>query len=224
MELLMAQGSDQGILHLDHGCFVFGNVSMHVFPRAAALEHASLALRFLSRGNRRLLSSEANHRVIISVWMAATFSQRSASARGTSSMNRSFSCAWWRMRVKYSSLCDGATSGRGSLLVPSSNPRVARQGERYHDDVIKWKHFPRNWPFVWGIHRSPVNSPHKGQWRRALMFSLICVGINDWVNNREAGDLRCYRAHYDVIVMGPGWFCHGTFQPVLPDPWLSSML
>ena len=32
-----------------------------------------------------------------------------------------------------------------------------------HDDVIKWKHFPRYWPFVRGIHRSPVNSPHKGQ-------------------------------------------------------------
>ena len=58
-----------------------------------------------------------------------------------------------------------------------------------HDDVIKWKHFPRNWPFVRGIHRSPVYSPHKGQWRRALMFSLICVWINDWVNNREAGDI-----------------------------------
>ena len=70
-----------------------------------------------------------------------------------------------------------------------------------HDDVIKWKHFPRNWQFVRGIHRSSVNSPHKGQWRGALMFSLICVWINDWVNNREAGDLRRYRAHYDVIVM-----------------------
>ena len=52
-----------------------------------------------------------------------------------------------------------------------------------------------------GIHRSPVNSPHKGQWRGALMFSLICVWINDWVNNRETGNLRRYRAHYDVIVM-----------------------
>ena len=70
-----------------------------------------------------------------------------------------------------------------------------------HDDVIKWKHFQRYWPFVWGIHRSPVNSPHKGQWRRALIFSLICVWINDWVNNGEAGDLRPYRAYYDVTVM-----------------------
>ena len=39
-----------------------------------------------------------------------------------------------------------------------------------HDDVIKWKHFPRYWPFVRGIHRSPVNSSHKGQWRGALML------------------------------------------------------
>ena len=70
-----------------------------------------------------------------------------------------------------------------------------------HDDVIKWKHFQPNWPFVRGIHRSPVKSPHKGQWRGALMFSLICVWINDSVNNREAGDLRRYRAHYYVIVM-----------------------
>ena len=43
-----------------------------------------------------------------------------------------------------------------------------------HVDVITWKHFPRYWAFVWGIHRSPVNSPHKGPWRRALTFSLIC--------------------------------------------------
>ena len=33
----------------------------------------------------------------------------------------------------------------------------------YHDDVIKWKHSPRHWPFVRGIHRSQVNSQHKDQ-------------------------------------------------------------
>ena len=42
-----------------------------------------------------------------------------------------------------------------------------------HDDVIKWKHFPRYWTFERGIHLPPVHSPHKGQWRGALMFSLI---------------------------------------------------
>ena len=74
-----------------------------------------------------------------------------------------------------------------------------------HDGVIKWKHFPRYRPFVRGIHLSPVNSPHKGQWRGALMFSLICAWINAWVNNREAGHLRRHRAHYDVIVMCEEW-------------------
>ena len=70
-----------------------------------------------------------------------------------------------------------------------------------HDDVIKWKHFTRYWTFVRGIHRSPANSPHKGQWHGALMFSLICVWIKGWENNREDGDWRRYLAHYDVIVM-----------------------
>ena len=54
-----------------------------------------------------------------------------------------------------------------------------------------------------GNSHVPVNSPHKGQWRGALMFSLIYVWINDWVNNREAGDLRRYRTHYDVIEICP---------------------
>ena len=70
-----------------------------------------------------------------------------------------------------------------------------------HDDVIKWKHFPRYLPFVRGIHRSPVNPPHKGQWRGASMFALICVSINGWVSSGGAGDLRRYRAHHDVIAM-----------------------
>ena len=65
----------------------------------------------------------------------------------------------------------------------------------FHDDVIKWKHFPRYWPCV------RVNSPHKGQWREALQFSLICAWIKGWVNNREAGNLRRHRTHYDVTVM-----------------------
>ena len=68
-----------------------------------------------------------------------------------------------------------------------------------------WRHqmetFPRYWPFVRRSHRSPVNSPRIGQWRGALMFSLICAWINDWANNRDASDLRGHRAHYDVAAM-----------------------
>ena len=69
-----------------------------------------------------------------------------------------------------------------------------------HDGFIKWKHFPRYWPFVRGIHLWPVNSPRKGQWRGDLVFSLICAWINDWGNSRDAGDLRRHRTHCDVIV------------------------
>ena len=54
---------------------------------------------------------------------------------------------------------------------------------------------------VWGFLHSPVNSPHKGEWRGALMLSLICAWINGWVNNSKAVDLRHHRAHYDVTVM-----------------------
>ena len=76
-----------------------------------------------------------------------------------------------------------------------------------YDDVIKWKHLPRYWPFVRGIHRSPVNSPHKGQWRGALMFSLIYVWINAWAKNRYAGDLRRHQVHYGVNVMYQASIC-----------------
>ena len=56
-------------------------------------------------------------------------------------------------------------------------------------------------PFQRGINRSLVKSPHKGQWRGALMFSLICVSTNSWVNNRSASDLRRHRDYYGIIVM-----------------------
>ena len=82
---------------------------------------------------------------------------------------------------------------------------VTKLGQHYND-VIEWKHLSCYWPFVRGIHRSPVNSPqHKGQRLGALMISLICSWINGWVNTREAGHLRRHRAHYTVIAtIGPG--------------------
>ena len=79
-----------------------------------------------------------------------------------------------------------------------SNP-----AERFvHGDVIKWTHSPRYWPFVRGIHRSPVNPPHKGQWRGVLMFSLICAWTSGWVKNRDIGDLRRHYAHGDGSRLG----------------------
>ena len=67
-----------------------------------------------------------------------------------------------------------------------------------HDDVIKWKHFPCYWPFVRGIHRSPVSPLPKAS---DAVFSLICAWTEGWVNNRDAGDLRRHCAHHDITVM-----------------------
>ena len=66
------------------------------------------------------------------------------------------------------------------------------------------------------IWNSPVNSPHRGQWRRALMFSLICTWINGWVNKGKAGDWRRHRAHYDVIVM----FKHVLLEETFNGAWI----
>ena len=109
------------------------------------------------------------------------------------------------------------TVGYSSQCIYSLCIVIRRHGHRVvhvlacHDDVIRVTghlcgvtgHLcvRRYWPFVLGIHRSRVNSPHKGQWREALMFSLTCAWINGWVNNRWAGDLRRHRAHYDVTLM-----------------------
>ena len=102
----------------------------------------------------------------------------------------------------------------GSLPLPSRLTAQMRQDisgkpNRHHslllhDDVIKWKHFPPYWPFVRWIHRSPVDSPRKAQWRGALMLSFICACTNSCANNRDADDLRRHRAHYGVNVMENG--------------------
>ena len=59
----------------------------------------------------------------------------------------------------------------------------------YHDNFINGNIYRvRYWPFVRGIHRSPVKSHDKGQWRGALMFCLICAWTNGWTNYRDAVD------------------------------------
>ena len=52
---------------------------------------------------------------------------------------------------------------------------------------------------------SPVPGDFHTQRPVTRSFDIfICVWINGWVNNGEAGDLRRYRAHYDVTVMNTG--------------------
>ena len=73
-----------------------------------------------------------------------------------------------------------------------------------HDDVIKWKHFPRYWPLVREIHRSSVNSPHD------VFFDLR---LNEWLSKQSWGcwfetPLRPLWRHSNVIVkvnLYPSW-------------------
>ena len=79
-----------------------------------------------------------------------------------------------------------------------------------------------------GIYRSSMDSPHKGQWRGALMFCFICARTNGWANNRDAGDLR----HYDIIVMATIYSLldlspargHPSSDPFLECPNLSNRM
>ena len=103
----------------------------------------------------------------------------------------------------------------------------------HHDDVIKWNHFPRYWPFLRGIHRSPLDSPRKSQWRGALMFSSMYALPNDWANNRDSGDLSRHGTHCDVTLMlcpeiktrTVGWWKYSlsisctTWTMMIPHRW-----
>ena len=86
------------------------------------------------------------------------------------------------------------------------------------------------------IHRSPVNDPHKNQWRGDLMFSLIYAWKNGWVNNPYAGDFRRHRANYDVAAMAiniltynlaASRVCHNIMRRIITSclneaPWRDS--
>ena len=88
------------------------------------------------------------------------------------------------------------------LTTTGFNAFPAKQKPECEHHLSWWRHQMETISALLAL--CPVNSPHKGQWRGAWMFSLICTRINGWVNNGEAGDLRRYRAHHDVTVMYRG--------------------
>ena len=92
------------------------------------------------------------------------------------SMKHLVGIQWWEGRVRVK-----------TVLSPDYHRLHRRSWSSvYHDDVIKWNHFQRYWPYVWGIHQSPVNSPHKGQWRGALIYSLRCA-LNKQLSKQSWG-------------------------------------
>ena len=77
-----------------------------------------------------------------------------------------------------------------------------------HDDVIKWKNFPHYWPFCMGNSLVTSEFPAQRPVTQSFDVFFICAWMNSWVNNREAGDLRCHHAHYDITVMIVLYFGH----------------
>ena len=94
----------------------------------------------------------------------------------------------------------------------------------HHDDVVKWKHFPRHWPFVRGIHRSPVNSPHKGLWRGALR--VFYLRLNKRLNKQWCGwwfeTLSCpLWRHCNVwLMMRRAFPCHILYVTSSYSTWI----
>ena len=84
--------------------------------------------------------------------------------------------------------------------------------DHHHDGVIKWKHFPRYWSFVWGTHRSPMNSPLKSQWRGNLVFSLICA----WKKKRSSKQLR--RRWFEMSSRSLWRHCKGSVWKMTSRP------
>ena len=101
--------------------------------------------------------------------------QRASSAENVS--------IWWRHHVLRHYTCHFGPVHQNILQICIGVFSKASSHRRHHDDVIKWKHFPGYWPFVRGIHRSPVVFLPKASDVEPLMFSLICAWTNGWTNN-----------------------------------------
>ena len=83
----------------------------------------------------------------------------------------------------------------GFWHIPNSPDKIPYGIVTIHDDVINGNIFRVTGP-LWGESTDT-------RWRGALMFSLICAWTRGWTNNRDAGDLRRHRTHYDVTIMHP---------------------
>ena len=88
---------------------------------------------------------------------------------------------------------------------PAIHTHITQKTKYWMPFLTWWRHYMETFfallALCGWIHQAPVDFPHKGQWREALMFFLICAWTNDWANNRDGGNLRCHHALYGVAVM-----------------------
>ena len=74
----------------------------------------------------------------------------------------------------------------------SSNRQVS------HDNIMKWKCFPQNWPFVRGSHQSPIDSFHKDPVMQSFDVSFA-VSLNKLLDKQSASELRCHDTYVTVL-------------------------
>ena len=95
------------------------------------------------------------------------------------------------------------------------------------DDIIKWKHFSRYWPFVRGFHRSPAQRPvtrsfdvffdlclNKRLSKQSLGWWLETPSRSSWRHNNELFNFH-FSIHYTTFDVWVKKFCRiskGTFE------------
>ena len=84
------------------------------------------------------------------------------------------------------------TSGTAGCCSDNLSCHHGQVDNKGHDDIIKWKHFLRYWPFVQGIHQSPVNFPHKGQWGGHLCLNKRLRHSWNWWVETPTRSLWCH--------------------------------
>ena len=103
-------------------------------------------------------------------------------------------------------------------------PYFLRMVPMWHDDVIELKHFSCYWPFVRGIHRSPVDFPHKEQVTQSFdvfwVFFLVYAWTNGWTNSGISSDLIRYAGH--MTSMKWTWLWCRSDAGLAPSLWETS--
>ena len=94
-------------------------------------------------------------------------------------------------------------------IILSKTSVLGAAGSSY-DDVMTWRRFSHYWPFVRGIHRWPMGSPHKGPVIKCFCVSLISL-------NKLLSEVSCTGALRHHAVQASHIIQHRTMKKVFPD-------
>ena len=105
-------------------------------------------------------------------------------------------------KIEYNIYSTNTTKHAREILPKPTGPDPSCNASRYYMMTSSIENIFRVTGHLCGEFTGPRWIPHtKASDAELLMVPLIYAWINNWVNNREAGDLRRQRGHYDVIVI-----------------------